>query len=200
MVSWDKAKGKQSSGNSDRRDIQRLSMGLGDTKIRLIGDVMPRYCYWVVTKEGKKMPVECLQFDREKETFIASNKDPFKELDADVYSEKPQFSYVCNVIDRSDNSIKLLDLRQTIYAQIVDYATNPDYGNPSDAAGGYDLTIKKEKTGPLSSLSLPGMNRPCGSSRPGAVLSRGHLRGRLFVLRLADLQEVLPYRALRISV
>ena len=142
MVSWDKAKGKQSSGNSDRRDIQRLSMGLGDTKIRLIGDVMPRYCYWVVTKEGKKMPVECLQFDREKETFIASNKDPFKELDADVYSEKPQFSYVCNVIDRSDNSIKLLDLRQTIYAQIVDYATNPDYGNPSDAAGGYDLTIK----------------------------------------------------------
>ena len=100
MVSWDKAKGKQSSGNSDRRDIQRLSMGLGDTKIRLIGDVMPRYCYWVVTKEGKKMPVECLQFDREKETFVASNKDPFKELDADVYSEKPQFSYVCNVIDR----------------------------------------------------------------------------------------------------
>ena len=149
MVSWDKAKGKQSSGNSDRRDIQRLSMGLGDTKIRLIGDVMPRYCYWVVTKEGKKMPVECLQFDREKETFVASNKDPFKELDADVYSEKPQFSYVCNVIDRSDNSIKLLDLRQTIYAQVVDYATNPDYGNPADAAGGYDLTIKKEKTGPL---------------------------------------------------
>jgi hypothetical protein len=149
MVAWDKAKGKQSSGNSERRDIQRLTMGLGDTKIRLVGDVMPRYCYWVVTKEGKKMPVECIEFDREKETFVSSNPNPFKEIDADVYSEKPQFSYVCNVIDRSDNSIKLLDLRQTIYAQIVDYATNPDYGNPADETGGYDLTIKKEKTGPL---------------------------------------------------
>tara|TARA_B110000285_G_C15141085_1_gene630791 strand:+ start:3521 stop:4180 length:660 start_codon:yes stop_codon:yes gene_type:complete len=149
MVAWDKAKGKSTSGNSERRDIQRLSMALGDTKIRLVGDVMPRYCYWVVTKEGKKMPVECLEFDREKETFVSTNPNPFKEIDTDVYSEKPQFSYVCNVIDRSDNSIKLLDLRQTIYAQIVDYATNPDYGNPADLEGGYDLTIKKEKTGPL---------------------------------------------------
>ena len=63
MVAWDKAKGKQTSSN-ERREIQRLTLGIGDTKIRLLGDVMPRYCYWVVTKEGKKMPVECLQFSR----------------------------------------------------------------------------------------------------------------------------------------
>ena len=45
--------------------------------------------------------------------------------------------------------IKLFDLRSTIYSQIVDYAANPEYGNPADAESGYDLTIKKEKTGPL---------------------------------------------------
>lgn len=148
MVAWDRAKGKKASGNGDRREIERITLGIGDTKVRLIGDVLPRYCYWVVTTEGKKMPVECLSFDRETETFTSAD-DPFKEIDEAIYSDKPQFSYVCNVIDRSDGKIKLLDLRSTIYAQIVDYAVNPDYGNPADDKEGYDVTIKKEKTGPL---------------------------------------------------
>lgn len=149
MVAWDKAKGKQSTGSGQRREIQRLTMGIGDTKLRLVGDVMPRYCYWVVTTEGKKMPVECLQFSRETESFDNGAQDPFKEIDDAIYADKPQFSYVCNVIDRADGQVKLFDLRSTIYSQIVDYATNPDYGNPSDDDSGYDLTIKKEKTGPL---------------------------------------------------
>ena len=149
MVAWDKAKGKQSSGNQQRREIERLTMGIGDTKVRLIGDVMPRYCYWVVTTEGKKMPIECLSFSRETESFDNNAQDPFKEIDTAIYSDKPQFSYVCNVIDRTDGKIKLFDLRATIYSQIVDYASNPEYGNPADAAKGYDLTVKKEKTGPL---------------------------------------------------
>ena len=150
MVSWDQAKGKQASGNQNKlREIERLSLGIGDTKVRLVGEVMPRYCYWVVTTEGKKMPVECLQFNRQTESFDNSAQDPFKEIDEAIFADKPQFSYVCNVIDRADGKIKLFDLRSTIYSQIVDYATNPDYGNPAGDDSGYDITIKKEKTGPL---------------------------------------------------
>lgn len=148
MVAWENAKGKQKSGEQ-RREINRIALPQGDTKLRLVGDVMPRYCYWVVTKDGKKMPVECLQFNRETESFDNSAKDPFKEIDPEVYSDKPGFAYVCNVIDRKTNTIGLLDLRSTIYSQIVDYATNPDYGSPADPETGYDITIKKEKTGPL---------------------------------------------------
>ena len=80
MVAWDKAKGKQSTGSGQRREIQRLTMGIGDTKLRLIGEVMSRYCYWVVTTEGKKMPVECLQFSRDTESFDNKAEDPFKEF------------------------------------------------------------------------------------------------------------------------
>jgi len=149
MVSWDKAKGNAGGGSGQRREIERLTLPIGDTKIRLIGEVLPRYVYWVVTSEGKKMPVECLQFDRQTEGFNNNAKDPMKEVDEDIYSDKPQFAYVCNVIDRKDNKIKIFDLRSTIYKQIVDYATNPDYGNPADDDAGYDITIKKEKTGPL---------------------------------------------------
>lgn len=149
MVAWTDAKGKKPGGNSDRREIKRLTLKIGDNRIRLIGGVLPRYCYWVQTTEGKKMPVECLQFIREKETFDNSADDPFTEIDEDVYAEKPQFAYVCNSLDRSDGEIKLFDLRSTIYGQIVDYASNPEYGSPADPENGYDLIIKKEKTGPL---------------------------------------------------
>jgi len=148
MVSWDQAKGNTSTGNQ-RREVERLIMQIGDTKVRLIGEVLPRYVYWVTTNEGKKMPVECLRYSRTTETFDDSVPDPLKEVDDAVFGDKPQFAYICNVIDRSDGKIKLFDLRATIYRQIVDYATNPEYGNPADNETGYDITVKKEKTGPL---------------------------------------------------
>ena len=149
MIAWSEAKGKQNTGSNNRKEIERLTQNIGDTKVRLVGDVLPRYCYWVVTTEGKKMPVECLEFQRDTEAFDSSAENPFKEVPADVYADKPQFSYVCNVLDRTDGKIKLFDLRATIYGQIVDYASNPDYGSPADSEKGYDITIKKEKTGPL---------------------------------------------------
>ena len=145
MVSWDQAK---TTTRADKKVIERLTL-VSEVKVRFVGEVLPRYVYWVITKEGKKMPVECLQFDRQTETFNNNAKDPIKELPADLYSEKPQFAYVCNVLDRSDGKIKLFDVKSTIYKQIVDYARNPEYGNPADLDKGYDMTIKKEKTGPL---------------------------------------------------
>ena len=63
MVAWEKAKGKQTTGNQNKRDIERVTLGLGDTKLRLIGDVLPRYCYWVVTKDGKKIISSCVCSD-----------------------------------------------------------------------------------------------------------------------------------------
>lgn len=158
MVSWTEAKVPQTF---DRKEINRITLSIGDNKIRLRGDVLPRYLYWVTTTEGRKMPVECLSFNRDTEEFDDSAKDPFKELPEEVYSDKPQFAYVSNVIDRKDGLIKLFDLKRTIYTQIVGFATDKEYGNPA-ADNGYDITIKKEKTGPLPQnvkyTSLPARN------------------------------------------
>ena len=176
MVAWDKAKGKQNTGQ--RREIERMTMNIGDNKLRLIGDVLPRDCYWVTTTEGRKMPVECLEFSRDTEGFDNTAANPFKEIDEAVYSDKPQFSYVCNVIDRSDGKIKLFDLRSTIYSQIVDYASNPEYGNPSDPETGYDITVKKEKTGPLPQ----NVKYTCIPARASVKLSSDELALELFDL------------------
>lgn len=139
---------KKPKGPGGNKDIQRIKYG-ETTRVRFIGDVLPRYVYWVTNNEGKRVPQECISFDRETEQFSTSTADPFHEISSDLYDENPAFSYVTNVIDRADGEIKLMDLKLTVYRQIVDLATNPEYGNPADEENGYDITIKKEKTGPL---------------------------------------------------
>lgn len=143
---WSQVKKPQSGG--DRTEIVRIKLDKDTTKVRVIGNVLPRYVRWVTTNEGKKHPLECLSFDRNTEEFTNA-RDPFKEISEDIYNEKPQFSYVVNVIDRADGKLKLMDLKTTVFKQIVDYARDPDYGSPSHPENGYDITIKREKTGPL---------------------------------------------------
>jgi len=160
MVGWQDAKAPQKT--FERKEIERLQLDMGDTKVRLLGDILPRYLYWVTTSEGNKRPVECLRFSRDTQEFDDSVKDPMTEVPEEIFSEKPQFAYACNVIDRRDGRIKVFDLKRTIYTQVVGFAGDPDYGNPADEANGYDIVIKKEKTGPLPQnvkyTALPGRN------------------------------------------
>jgi hypothetical protein len=144
---WTQLK-KPPSGGGDRTEIIRLKMDKDNMKIRLVGYALPRYVRWVVTNEGKKHPLECLSFSRESEEFTKA-RDPFNEIPEDIYSEKPQFAYVTNVIDRTDGKIKLFDLKTTIFKQLVELASDKDYGSPADPENGYDITIIREKTGPL---------------------------------------------------
>jgi hypothetical protein len=148
MVSWSDAKKPQ---KNDRKEIIRVELptGSGEIRLRLTGDVIPRQVYWVVTKEGKKFPLECLSFNRDTESFDNSD-DPIKEIPEAVYNEKPGFAYVCQAFQRGKgNEARIFDLKKTIYSQIIEFARNPEFGNPADPDSGYDLTIKKEKTGPL---------------------------------------------------
>lgn len=145
--SWADAKGVQTP---DRKEVERIKIDTnGKVSVRLIGNVLPRYVYWVVTNEGKRMPQECLEFSRTNEDFNSSDRNPFDEIPENVYNDKPQFSYVCNVIDREDGKIKILDLKRTIYNEILKFAKDPEYGNPADDKTGYNITIEKQKTGPL---------------------------------------------------
>jgi hypothetical protein len=121
---WSQLK-KPQSGGGDRQEIVRVKLDKDSTKVRIVGNVLPRYVRWVVTNEGKKHPLECISFDRDTEEFNNA-RDPFKEIDEAVFSEKPQFAYVVNVIDRADGRNKLMDLKTTIFKQIIDYARDPD--------------------------------------------------------------------------
>ena len=147
MVSWDKASGR--TGSNQRQEIKRLKYKDGNIKVRLLGDVLPRYSYWVTTNEGGRRSIECLSFDRNTETFNDTLPDPMKEIDPDLYDEKPSFDYACNLINRDAKELNLCGLKATVYKEIVAHAIDPDFGNPADPDNGYDITITREKTGPL---------------------------------------------------
>ncbi len=148
MKSWNNTSSNTSLGGG--RQIERLKLNDAGTKIRLVGSVLPRYIYWVTNNEGKKHPLDCISFDRDKEAMVTGAKDPVLEIPKEIYSEKPTFAYVCNVIDRASKSIKIFDLKATIYKEILAYVKNPEYGDPTDPKTGYDLTIERMKTGPLA--------------------------------------------------
>jgi hypothetical protein len=181
-LEWTNLKVQPAGNTNGNRNIERIKLGDGENRLRLIGNVMPRYVYWLTNNEGKRTPVECLSFVRENETFKdTAGIDPVREIDPAIYSEKPVFSYVCNAIDRKDGQIKLFDLKPTIYRQILDYAMNPEYGNPSDYEEGYDITIKKEKTGP----QVMNVKYTCIPSRRTVPLTEAERQ-----LELFDLEKI----------
>jgi hypothetical protein len=148
QTSWGAVKAPVSGS---AKDIVRVDWkSRTEFKSRFIGGVLPRYVYWVVTKEGKKRSIECLSFDRATQSFDPNLQDPMKEVPAELYAEKPSFAYVAQSIDRSNGVITLHDpLKKQAYDEIVALAQNPEYGNPADEVKGYDVTITKQKTGPL---------------------------------------------------
>jgi hypothetical protein len=149
MANWGDLK-EAPSGGGGNRDIKRLKYE-ASTKVRLVGPVVPRYVYWMNNNEGRRQPIECLSFNRETQSFEnGKGIDPVKEIDPEILGDqgKSSFAYVTNVINRADNEVYLMDIKATVYKLIIDLAQNPEYGDPSDPVNGYDLDIKKEKTGP----------------------------------------------------
>ena len=150
-TTWGNAKAPSSNNaNIERLDFKSIT----EAQVRLVGEVVPRYIYWVTTREGKKRSIECLSFNRETQSFDPSLKDPMQEVPKDIYGSKPdekaQFGYVTHVIDRKESKLKLFDpIKKTVFDKIVALAQKPAFGDPSDPVKGYDITITKRKKGPL---------------------------------------------------
>ena len=56
--------GKASKGGPERFKPQE-----GKNVIRIIAPVVPAYKYWLKTRDGNNVPLDCLRFNRETETF-----------------------------------------------------------------------------------------------------------------------------------
>lgn len=118
----------------------------GENKLRLIGDVVPRYMYWLKDKEGKDIAIECLSFNRDKEAFDRREKDWVQHYFPEV---KCSWSYVMQAIDEMDeDKVVLVNLKKKLFEQIKTAAE--DLGDPTDTETGWTAVFKKVKTGPLA--------------------------------------------------
>lgn len=117
----------------------------GDNVIRLFGEIVPRYIYWVKGREGKDVPMECLSFDRNKEKFTNKEHDYVRERFPDL---KCGWAYVMSGFVPGENKPLVINLKKKLFEQILTAAE--DLGDPTDPVTGYDIMFKKVKTGSLA--------------------------------------------------
>lgn len=117
----------------------------GENVIRIFGEVVPRYVYWLKGKNGKDIPVECLSFDREKEKFTNIETDWVRHYFPEL---KCSWAYVVQGYSLADKKPVVINLKKKLFEQILSAAE--DLGDPTDADAGWDIHFKRQKTGALA--------------------------------------------------
>jgi hypothetical protein len=132
----------KSKGAAQKSSISSYGYRDGDNTVRLVGDVLARYVYWLEGKNGKNIPFECLSFDRNEERFNNKEKDWIREYYPDL---KCGWSYAMQCIDGGE--VKVVNLKKKLFEAILTAAE--DLGDPTDPQTGWDVKFKRVKTGPL---------------------------------------------------
>ena len=133
----------KSKGAAQKSSINSFAYRDGDNTVRLVGDILARYVYWIEGKNGKNIPFECLSFDRNAERFNNKEKDWVREYHPDL---KCGWSYAMQCIDNGE--VKVINLKKKLFEQIMTAAE--DLGYPTDPDTGWDVKFKRSKTGPLA--------------------------------------------------
>ena len=136
---------KNTKGKAQSNKVEAYEYKDGESTVRLVGGVLPRYIYWLKGANNKDIPVECLAFSRDKEKFDNVEKDHVPAFFPDL---KCSWSYTVNCIDPKDGKVKALNLKKKLFEQIVSAAE--DLGDPTDYDTGWDVVFKRTKTGPLA--------------------------------------------------
>lgn len=130
------------SGSAQKNTIEQYQMKNGANAVRLFGDLLPRYIYWIKGENDKNIPVECLAFDREKEAWTNKEKDYVSEMYPDL---KAGWAYSIQCIDLADGKAKVFNLKKKLLDQIISAAK--DLGDPCDLEKGWEVHFERKKTG-----------------------------------------------------
>lgn len=114
----------------------------GNNSVRLFGDILPRYVYWVKGENGS-FPFECLEFNRNTEEFDRAEKDWVKEYYPDL---KCSWAYCMMCLDENNKPL-IFNFKKKLFDQIMSQLE--DLGDPTDPDNGWLLKFEKKKTGPL---------------------------------------------------
>ena len=129
-------------GSAQKTSISTFQYKDGDNVMRIVGDILARYVYWIKGENDKNIPLECLSFDRDAEAFTNQEKDWVREYYPDL---KCGWSYATQCIDNGE--VKVVNLKKKLWESIISAAE--DLGDPTDPETGWDIKFKRVKTGPL---------------------------------------------------
>lgn len=122
---WGSTKGEAQSNR-----VTYMKVNKGRNQIRVLGSILRRYIYWVTNPQGKKLPFENLDFNRETEQFENHGLNPVKEQNFqstkftgelefdDKGNPKPLGSkkaYMIAVINRATNAVEYMELKKGVF-------------------------------------------------------------------------------------
>ena len=128
-------------GSAQKSSLVQYQYVDGDNSVRLVGDILPRYVYWVTGDNNKNIPMECLAFNRNSETFDNAETDWVRKFHPE---KKCGWAYAIQCIHNGE--IKILNLKKKLLEQVMLAAD--DLGDPTDPETGWDINFKRVKTGP----------------------------------------------------
>jgi hypothetical protein len=131
-------------GKASKAGPERFKPQEGRNEFRIIGSVIPGYKYWLKTRDGTSVPMDCLSFNRETEQFDNRSRDVVREY---FPEKKCSWAYQSYVIDRADGKVKLFDHKKRLFESILD-AAKAKLGDPTDVENGWDIVFTRKKTGP----------------------------------------------------
>ena len=68
-------------GKAKKMGPDRMKFVDGLNTFRIVSGIVPGYKYWMKTKDGMSVPMDCLSFDRELEQFTNKVKDWVKHYE-----------------------------------------------------------------------------------------------------------------------
>jgi|TARA_R110002110_G_scaffold42549_14_gene133415 hypothetical protein len=128
-------------GSAQKSSLVQYQYVDGDNSVRLVGDILPRYVYWVTGDNNKNIPMECLSFNRNSETFDNVETDWVRKFHPE---KKCGWAYAIQCVHNGE--VKILNLKKKLLEQVMLAAD--DLGDPTDNDTGWDINFKRVKTGP----------------------------------------------------
>jgi hypothetical protein len=125
-IDWNSAETKTQNQSKN----MYMALKEGDNDVRILSNPIQYYVHWVETDQGKR-----------KVTSPIDHPELVTKLEDKGF--KRQVRWILKVVDRADNTPKLLEIGSQIFNGMVAIIKNPKWGS----ASAYDLTIKRFPAG-----------------------------------------------------
>lgn len=184
-------------GEAQLNNVAFSKFGMGSTQVRLIGDILPGYCYWLKNSSGKDKKVDNLAFNPSTERWDSGQADVVKEFGFTEKNEKGETvpmkskrNYQIQIINRASGKLEVMSLSKSMFDSIVAYCRDTGVSD----VGSLELFI--EKTGDQARWSsirynLNQVKTMQFNSQPAKV-EEARAKDEELLKDLKDIREIFP--------
>ena len=117
-----------SKGEAQLNNLNYAKFGMGTTQIRLVGDLLPGYAYWLKNSLNKDRKFDNLAFNPATERWDSGQPDVVKEFGFTERNEKGEIvpmkskrNYQIQILNRASGKLEVMSLSKSMFDSIVAY-------------------------------------------------------------------------------